>query len=161
MSTHRGSPDLGRLAAEQVANYLERVPVGSPLPIESSSALCDILELLVPDILRRSYVEWQKESIDGFFFSSTAKTDDLSAELSGTCILISDQTVTPFALDIRLSDRRRVETLRIRLGEPGTGPIGISGPACNSRAAQQMLFALNARVEAVNWVYDATVGASL
>lgn len=157
---HRRSPNLERLAAEQVADYLERVPVGSSLPIDSSAALCDILELLVPELLRRRYPEWQEESIDGFFFSSAVKNDAVSAELKGTCILISDQTVTPFSLSIRLSVPHRFETLRIRLGEPGGGPLGISGPACNSRAAQKMLLALNARVEAVHWVYDVAVEAS-
>lgn len=149
-----------RLAAEEVANYLERVPVGSSFPIDSSAGLCDILELLVPEVLRRSNPEWQEESIGGFFFSSAVKTGDLSAEIAGTCILISDQTVTPVALSSRLSGRHRFEALRIRLGEPGSGPLGISGPPCNSRAAQEMLVDLNARVDAVNWVYDVTVGGS-
>src|SRR4051812_43693379 len=119
MDMQRRSPDLERLAAEQVSTYLERVSVGSSLPIDSSAALCDILELLVPEILRRSNPEWQKESIDGFFFSTAVKTADVSAQLAGTCILISDQTVTPFALSLRLSDAHRFHEIRIRLGEPG------------------------------------------
>ncbi len=154
MNTHRGSPDLERLAAEQVAAYLEQVSVGASFRVASSSELCDILELLVPAILRRKYPEWLEESIDGFFFSSAVKSDDVSAELAGTCILISDQTVTPFALSIRLADSHRFEALRIKLGEPGAGPLGISGPACNSRGAEEMLLALNSRLEHVDWVYD-------
>jgi hypothetical protein len=160
VNPHRRSPDLERLAAEQLASYLERVPVGSSLPIDSSAALCDVLEFFVPEILRRSYPEWEKESIDGFLFSSAVKTGDASAELTGTCILISDQTVTPFALSMRLSGPHRFESLRIRLGEAGTGPLGISGPVCTSTAAHKMLRARSTRIEAVKWVYDVTVGAS-
>lgn len=152
---NNGPPlDLMQLAAEQVASLLEMVPVGSEIPLDSSSDLCDTLELLLPEFLRRDHPEWETESIDGFFFSSTLKTDEASAELVGTCILISDQTVTPFALSLSLSDSREFRTLRIRLGEPGGGPLGISGPGCNSRAAQQMLFASTARLALIEWVYD-------
>jgi hypothetical protein len=73
---------------------------------------------------------------------------------SGTCILISDQTVAPFALSLSLADADTFRSFRIRLGEPGTGPLGISGPACDSRAGQEMLFALNGRLGRVDWVYD-------
>lgn len=160
MDTHRRPPDLERLAAEQVASYLDRADLDSSLAIDPSAALFDILELLVPEILRRTNPEWQKESIDGFFVSSAVKTGDASADLTGTCILISDQAATPFTLSMRLADPHRFESLRIRLGEPGNGPLGISGPACNSRAAQEMLQGLNARLEAVQWRYDVTVGTS-
>jgi hypothetical protein len=158
--TYRRAPDLERLAAEQVAACLKQVPVGSPLPIDSSSELCDTLELLIPEILRRTHPEWGAESIDGFFFSSAVKNDDVSAELAGTCILISDQTVTPFALDLRLSDPQVFASFRIRLGEPGEGPLGISGPECGSCAARDMLLVLNARLERVDWVYDVTLWTS-
>lgn len=119
--------------------------------------MCDTLELLIPKILREKHAEWDKESIDGFFFSSTVMSDDTSAQLVGTCILISDQTVTPFALNLSLLDPTAFRSLRIRLGEPGEGRLGISGPACNSPAAQKMLLALNARLDRVNWAYDVAV----
>lgn len=157
MNASRRSPDLERLAAEHVASYLEGVIVGLSLPIDSSAPLCDVLELLVPEILRRDSPEWLEESIDGFIFSSAVKTGQASAELVGICILISDQTVTPFVLSIRLSDRHRFESLRIRLGEPGSGSLGISGPPCNSRAAQTLLAGLTERLDTVKWVYDFAV----
>jgi hypothetical protein len=157
MPAHRKPPDLERLAAEQVAACLNQVPVGSSLSIDSSSELCDILELLIPEILRRRHPEWGAESIDGFFFSSAIKNDDSAAELVGTCILISDQAVTPFALDLRLSDPQAFASFRIRLGEPERGPLGISGPESGSPGARDMLLALNARRERVDWVYDVTL----
>lgn len=160
MNARRRLPDLQRLAATQLAGYVASVNVGSSLPIDSSAALYDILELLVPELLRRRNPEWQQESIDGFFLSSAIKTGEASAELTGTCILISDQRVTPFTLGMRLSDPHGFEWLRIRLGEPGGGPLRISGPTCNSRAARNMLEALNGRVDEVNWVYDIEFAAS-
>lgn len=105
-------------------------------------------------ILQREHSEWANESLDGFFWSSTIKSDNSSAELVGTCILISDQTVTPIALNITVVDSRTLGALRIRLGEAGEGALGISGPTCNSAAAIAMLHALNGRLPAVDWVYD-------
>jgi hypothetical protein len=154
--THNQTSDLERIAANQLEALLEQVAVGSTLSVDSSSDLCDTLELLIPEILRRDHREWEKESIDGFFFSSAIKTDERSCELAGTCI-ISDQTVTPFALTLGLGETDMFRSFRVRLGEPGRGPLGISGPACNSRAAQEMLFALNERLDQVDWVYAAAL----
>jgi hypothetical protein len=40
------------------------------------------------------------------------------------------------------------------LGEPGFGPLGISGPARNSAAARELLQTLGTRLEQIDWVYD-------
>jgi hypothetical protein len=147
-------PDLKRLAAIQVATCLEGKAVGESLPLDSSSDLCGTLELLIPAVLRLTHSEWAEESIDGFFFSSAVRGFEHSAEIVGTCILISDQTVTPFALDVALEDAETFRSFRIRLGERGRGPLGISGPKCTSDAALEMLHALNARLDQIAWVYD-------
>jgi hypothetical protein len=147
-------PDLKRLAAMQIATCLEGRAVGQPLPLDSSSDLCDTLELLIPAALREAHPEWATESIDGFFFSSAVRGFDDSAEIVGTCILIGDQTVTPFALDVALEDAETFRSFRIRLGERGDGPLGISGPKCTSDAAGELLDSLNTRLDQIAWVYD-------
>jgi hypothetical protein len=96
--------------------------------IGSSADLSDTLELLIPQILRRTHPDWEKESIDGFFFRCCVKRGRASAELVGTCILISDQSGTPFQLDLHVADDGRLRPLGLRLGEQGGGPLGISGP---------------------------------
>lgn len=146
--------DLARLAASQLEACLNGVDVGASLPIDSASGLCSTLEYLIPAVLRQAHREWDGESLDGFYISSAMKSGETGAALAGTCILISDQTVTPFALDVNLVDAR---TFRIRLGEPGSGRLGISGPAVNSSAARKMLWALDDRLERVDWAYDVTV----
>jgi len=150
-------PDLKRLAAIQIAGRLERKAIGESLPLDSSSDLCGTLELLIPAVLRGRYPEWAEESIDGFFFSSAVRGFEDSAEIVGTCILISDQTVTPFVLDVALEDAETFRSFRIKLGERGSGPLGISGPKCTSDAALEMLQALNARLDQIAWVYDLTL----
>lgn len=150
------SPDLHKLVGTQLGALLGLVDVGAQLPIGPPCALCDVLELLVPQILRRKYEEWETESLDGFFFASAVKTDEESAELVGICILITDQTVTPIALDLTLL-KGSLHSLRVRLGEAGRGSLGISGPDCNSPDARELLLALNARLDRIEWVYDATL----
>lgn len=152
-----GSPDLERVAAAQLAAILEPAPVGSALPVDSASPLCNTLELLVPRVLRPGHPEWERESIDGFFFASAMKTDGASAELAGTCILITDQAVTPFVLNVRLAGAQSFQFFRIRLGERGAGPLGISGPSATSRAAEEMLQALAPRLADIDWAYDVLV----
>jgi hypothetical protein len=127
------------------------------VPISSSSDICDTLELLIPQVLRVERPEWERESIDGFYFSHAVKRGSASAELAGTCILISDQTVTPFHLDLTFAEDGRLRPSLIRLGEPGDGPLGISGPGCNSRAATELLAGLDARLDGIDWVYSAAM----
>lgn len=151
------TPDFRRLAAHEVANLIGGVEIGSSLPVDSSSVLCGILEMLVPQVLRDDHPEWQKESIDGFLFSSAIRVEETSVRLSGLCILISDQTVTPFSLDMRLRDGESLQSLRIRLGEAGHGGLGMVGPVIGSGAARHMLESLESRLDAIDWIYDVQV----
>jgi hypothetical protein len=70
---------------------------------------------------------------------------------------MSDQTVTPFTLNISLSEEGNLSAVRIRLGEPGEGRSGISGPAWGSTDVLKSLRALDARLETVDWVYNVTI----
>jgi hypothetical protein len=157
MSEARG-PDLERLAADEARACLGERPIGSELALGPSSQLSKVLEFLVPQILRREHPEWRRESLDGFEFSSSIKTGETSAVLTGICILISDQAVTPCTFDIELGDTRPFRSFRVRLGEPGTGPLGISGPPWGSPAAARLLLNLDSRLERIPWVYDIQTG---
>lgn len=159
MNGHRSAPDLKKLAATQLAAELQGLGVGSTLAIETSSGLCVTglcltLERLIPALLRMEYPEWERESIDGFFLASATKTAPRTAELTGTCILISDQTVTPFALTLGLTDSTVFQIINIKLGESGAGPLGISGPVCTSPDAGELLRGLGARIDRIEWVYE-------
>jgi hypothetical protein len=116
------------------------------------------LEYLVPQLLQRDHPEWKAESIDGFYFSRDVKVGDNSAELAGVCILIRDQTLTPFRLDLSLSGGGTFESFRIRLGEPGGGALGISGPPVSERAASFAAYELLDRLDRIDWVYDIVIG---
>jgi hypothetical protein len=154
---HTQPPDVWPRAAGDLAALLAGLPVGSPLSIDSGSDISTTLEYLIPRLLRRDHEEWSRESIDGFYFSHAVKTGTNSAELAGVCILISDQSLTPFQLSLSLSGEGAFDSLRIRLGEPGDGALGISGPKWSPEAAVNLPPALDARLDQVSWVYDVVI----
>ena len=140
--------------ASELKALLAGIPVGSELTVAPSSDFCYSLELFIPRVLSRRHSEWAKESLDGVFVTRARKTGSASAELAGTCILISDQTVTPFLIELTLSSAdESIEFFRVCLGEPGGGRLGISGPGCNSREAKELLATVATRLSSIAWSY--------
>ena len=158
--TGSGGRQVSRNVVSQLASELhdlmQGLPIGAQFAVPSSADICYSLELFIPGVLRQRYPEWEKESLDGIFVARATKTGSAAAELIGTCILITDQTVTPFLLDLNVSqqgDSDAVTAVRVMLGEPGSGPLGISGPPCNSRDAQRLLMSLVDKIDEVAWSY--------
>jgi hypothetical protein len=146
--------DLKEFVAGQLATILDDATSSTRLILDEASDVFYALELLIPAILRLRYPEWEHESIDGFRLSSAVKMER-SLQLLGVCILIGDQTTTPFQMRLTLTDEASLTGSRVRLGEPGAGPLGISGPPCNSRSAAAQLASLEERAPEVAWVYEA------
>jgi len=153
----RGSaPSLEARVAAGVSALVAGLPVGAEFEVEPSASLCSSLEFFLPQLLSRSYPEWRGESLDGVFVARARKTAPFAVQLVGTCILISDQTVTPFMVDLATSlSGEALVSFRVCLGEPGSGPLGISGPACTSSEADKLLFALTNRLDGIAWSYVA------
>lgn len=142
--------------ASELHDLLQGLPIGAQFAVPPSADICYSLELFIPGVLRQRYPEWEKESLDGIFVARATKTGAAAAELMGTCILISDQTVTPFLVDLKLSqksDSDAVTVIRVMLGEPGGGLLGISGPPCDSPDAQRLLTYLVDRIDGIAWSY--------
>lgn len=150
----------GSRLIELLATELERmtsgVRVGATFDLPPSSRLCSSLELFLPQLLTTRYAKWKWESLDGFFIAKAIRTGPTAIELIGTCILISDQTVTPFLVQLevlRSANSLSVAVPRLQLGEPGGGQLGISGPPCNSSAAGRLFSGLLDRISDVQWCY--------
>ena len=140
--------------ASELGDLLRELSVGEFFAVSPSADICYALELFLPQLLRSRYPEWETESLDGIFVARAIKTGVAAAQFAGTCILISDQTVTPFLIDLELSPlTASVAAVRVMLGEPGRGRLKISGPPCNSHAARQMLESLISRLNRVAWTY--------
>ena len=116
--------------------------------------LDEVRELFLPRCLREVYPEWANESLDGLFVARATKTGPASAVFVGTCILISDQTVTPFAVELgAIEETEHAIVVQLKLGEPGAGPLGIAGPPVNSTQAEALLASLLDRIDGVAWCY--------
>jgi hypothetical protein len=143
-----------QLAAE-LRGLLEGLPVGALFEVPPSAEICYCLELFLPRSLRDQHPEWEKESLDGIFVARAKKTGTTTAEVVGTAILISDQTVTPFAVELGVPEPGGPVVVRkLNLGETGSGPLGISGPAANSKDAQHLSESLLDRIDEVQWSYS-------
>jgi hypothetical protein len=116
------------------------------------------LEFYIPALLAEIYPEWERESLDGFYFTLGKKQNDFAAEFFGLCILISDQTLTPIHIRLEISpDRDEVAWLACRLGErDANGMVRI--PYHLKSVADKRVLTLNGRVDLVDWVYEIEFG---
>ena len=152
---HGATPGLESQVAAELKSLLGEIPVGTAFGVESSADFCFSLEMFIPELLRRRYPQWDLESLDGIFVACARKTGPAAAQLAGTCILISDQTVTPFLVDLEASlADDSITSFRVSLGEPGGGALGISGPECNSREAEVLLATIADRIADITWSFE-------
>lgn len=69
-------------------------------------------------MLREVHAYWKHESLDGVFHELAVKTGSRTARIAGHCILISDQTLTPYHVQLRYAfDADEIEWFDCRLGE--------------------------------------------
>jgi hypothetical protein len=129
--------------------------------IEDSVRFRDVqaaFEYFVPATLAEPHPEWRNESLDGFYFHLARKTADLEAEFFGSCILISDQSLTPIHLRLQISDRiNEVSWLECRLGE--AGPHGMIRTNWSTKKVTAMRLRLQDLTPGdIEWVYQITFG---
>lgn len=134
----------------ELSRLLERVAVGQEFQIEPAATLSFSLELFLPQLLSQKYPVWSGETLDGIFIVCAQKIDAGAAHLAGMCMLMSDQTVTPFSLHVVLDpSHTKIASYRVHLGEPGGGRLGISGPTCHSDRAQILQYAPRDRLKSI------------
>ncbi len=149
---------IGSRLVESIATEVEAVTsgvvLGATFTMPPGQRLCSRLEVFLPRVLTERSPKWKWESLDGFFIARATRTGPAGVELVGTCILMSDQTVTPFLVQLdatRADGTLTLEVPRLVLGEPGGGQLGISGPPCNSPAANRLFTGLLDRLADVQW----------
>ncbi len=163
-------PDIDYLdlqLAAELMQLLDGLAIGAQFEVPLAADLCFTLERFLPRELVPQYPEWRGEALDGFFMASATKTGRATAEFLGLCTLMGDQRVTPFFVELELAGPDNgahestleagppcgVHVRQLKLGEPGTGPLGISGPAVHSGAARKLLDRLPARLDSIAWTY--------
>lgn len=116
------------------------------------------MEFYLPEILREIYSYWNVESLDNFYLSEARKIDTDTADIRGVCILISDQTITPFHVTIKLSPTRaEIEGVNCRLGKSGKGDGNMDRVPWTQWRDHKHLH-LKASLERIDWVYTVSVG---
>lgn len=116
------------------------------------------LEYFIPENLAEIFPYWKSESLDAFYPALSKLIDPHTLELRGMCILISDQTFTPFHFFLQLApDADKIDWFVIRLGNPGDQAGNMQriphtrSPALRHQYLQQSL-------QPIDWVYAITFG---
>ena len=80
------------------------------------------LENFLPPVLAKAYPYWKHESLDGFHLFEARKVGPREAVIAGLCILISDETVTPFEARLMVAESgEEIARMECRLGKRGAG----------------------------------------
>ncbi len=81
------------------------------------------LEFYLPAVLSNVHsLSWKNESLDGVFHHLARRTGPRQVELAGLCLFISDQTLTPYHVQLRVAANvAEIEWLDLRLGESRDG----------------------------------------
>lgn len=138
---------------------LSQIPVNSTIP--ESDAFHDVLsslEYFIPEIFREIYHEWKYESLDGVLAGTGLKTNNHEAKIAGLAIIISDQTITPVLVHLRIApDKDEIVWFECKLGE--LGPDGmIQVPyGCSSNRMDKI--AVVDQLDRIEWVYQVSFGA--
>jgi hypothetical protein len=145
---------LETIVAHQLSTLLDKSATGLAIDLTPYPELFDSLERFIPHLLSLRYPEWEWESLDGLYTVMAQRLDSETAEFAGMCILISDQTITPFFIRLTLTTLHdSIASYRVSLGESGSGRLGISGPPCNTHGASKILANIGARLDKIRWVY--------
>jgi hypothetical protein len=146
-----------RLVAKELRPLLRDVDVGATFAIPPDSAFARLHERLIQGRLAARFPEWRDQSIDGVWPEHARKTGPTSASLCGVCVLLDDQTLTPFAAEWTIAGSHDAVTAwRLRVGEPGGGRLRISGPRHGSKAATLLRWTIAERIDDTHWCYELT-----
>lgn len=148
---HQNILRLESVVASNLDALFEKNSIGSVLQVEPSADLLSSLEYYIPLLLSRHYSKWESESLDGILLANAERIDSKTAEFTGVCILMSDQTVTPVFIRLTLGALRdSISSYQVCLGESGVGHLRIS---YGSSKAQELLMTINTRLQSIKWSY--------
>ena len=145
------------VAARSAETILAAHSVGDD--IAETEALADLLsalELVIPSVLRLTYpAEWRFESLDGFRLALAQKISATELELLGLCLLISDQTWTPFTARLRQSpDRSSISAISCQVGACDRSNEMTRLPHGSARESK-LLSEVSERVGKIRWRFSA------
>jgi len=113
-----------------------------------------ILEVTIPEILSEKYSFWKDEYLDALFEEKSLRREEDEFEFFGMCRLMSDQTLTPLYVWVKMNQAREAfESVQIKLGEK-SGKEMLKIP----HAADEWSDYLDERTpEEIDWFYEVRV----
>lgn len=147
--------------AETLRGAIDGLAIGDTIPDSPQlQRILSALEFYLPAVLRQAHGDWKHESLDGVFCELARKTAETRAEIAGLCVLISDQTLTPYHVKWRVaSERDEIEWLECMLGEVRNGGmvrIPYVSPDSKSHPAGKLSVA--GRLDTIEWKYHVGFG---
>lgn len=146
-----------RFLAESLREILAPLAIGQEIADSFQSALAN-LDYFLPEVLGEIHEQWKGQSVDGVIPLAAWKADERELELWGLAILISDQTVVPLHLQLRLHpERDQVDWLECEMiaDEP---PSLRRAPYRAHRGMLNHLANLRHTPEQIAWVYRVSYG---
>ena len=144
-----------RTFAQTLRSLLAPLPIGEFVPDSKDlrSALSH-LEWSIPGWITEVHAEWMNYTLDGISPELVRKTGHLDAHLAGFLILIDDQTLIAFDLNIQIAkDLDEISWLEIKIGEKGqTGMVRLPHGGMSGKRS------VAARLETINWMYHVGFG---
>lgn len=150
------SASLENSLAVDLRTLLHDVEAGGDIPdTPYLRSVLSRLEAYLLAVLREVHAEWKHESLDGVFCELGRKTGDREVEFAGLCLLITDLTLTPYHVRVRLADEAdEIEWLDCRLGEIRNGEL-VRIPY-NAYAGGRLSVA--GRLQSITWKYHVGFG---
>ena len=153
--------DLEQQLARGLRATCDTVSIGCDISqSDDLPAITSALEFYLPGVLREVHAYWKHESLDGLFHELAIKTAPRQAEIAGLCILISDQTLTPYHVQLRHAvDAEEIEWLDCRLGEIHDGAM-VRVPY-NSYFNRGGIRSIADRLHAIEWQFHVGFGDAI
>ena len=147
---------LEQQLARSLRGALDSVAIGGDISqSDGFGTVTSALEFYLPAVLREVHAYWKYESLDGFFHEIAFKTAERQAEIAGLCILISDQTLTPFHVQLRIaSGTDQIEWLDCRLGEIRDDVL-VRIPYNSERRGNR---SISGRLDGIDWKFHVGFG---
>lgn len=140
--------------SRSIGTILAGKPVGADVTRDVS--LADVLldlERFIPENLKDGHQEWRNEGLDGVLPLLALKTGEREIDLVGHCVLISDQSIAPLRVRVRVSRLATgIEWFECKLGQRGERGM-IRRPYGEYPASKQLLGAIRGGTEQIDWAY--------
>jgi hypothetical protein len=118
---------------------------------EDLRKVLSLLETFISWELKKKYIEWKHESLDGIYISLITKSCPNQISFTGFCILTSEQCLIPIQGHIKISDSLdEIDWMDCKLAQLGEN--GITKIPYESNQWRKQLNTLD--FELINWHYS-------